>query len=227
MKKTLTAIVAVALTALGSAGPVAAYDQDGFAYAASHMVLSVDIPANLSVKRNAKFTAENTSHQRSLCFVEDTCVGYQAGEAEYAIVYRGRASGKLEETVVKYSTAKAAGRAFRTLLGGIDETNEGNGRSNPDDYANIDSRPLATTSENKNYIYVGDQQAYTDIAPSSSAVIVPFTVFRTRETHTVITLLDQVVNSTNYQTGLDAEVSMKQRRSVHMVAFAATERWLG
>jgi hypothetical protein len=73
---------------------------------------------------------------------------------------------------------------------------------------------------------VGDQQAYTDIAPSSSA-IVPFTVFPTRETHTVITLLDQVVISTNYQTGSDAKMSMKQRRSVHKVAFAATERWLG
>ncbi len=106
MKKTLTAIVAIALAALGSAGPVAAYDQDGFAYAASHMVLSDDIPANLSVKRNAKFTAENTSHQRCLCFVEDTCVATKRVNTEYAIVYRGRASGKLEETVVKYSTRR-------------------------------------------------------------------------------------------------------------------------
>lgn len=225
MKK-LVAAGAAALIAVGMAAPAQAYDRDGYAYAASHMIGYTDIPKSLNVKRGASFNANPSHGKNYVCSSESKTVEYAGGVHQFSMGYEGRKSAGVNVNVTQYATASKAIKAFDQLKKGLKECAGSKSGSQTFDDGSTDSWSSLTTTGNVPLVTVAGVQSVFQNQNYDDVTTGEYGGRYTSDTYTVYTLVDDAIINTNFYTGSELNMTTKQRKAVNQVAFNAVTRWL-
>ena len=228
MKKFSAIATAVAVAAIGMATPAQAYDRELYAYAAGHMVGHQDIPAPLSVKKNASFNAYSASGETYLCGDDAKNVTYPGGEYQFSVSYLGRKGGMgVSVTVTQYASARAAIRAFDALKKAVRQC-EGpaSGQQTYED-GTSDTWSRLTTSGNVPLVTVaGVESIFLNVNYDDVTINSDEENRYSSDAYDVYTLVNDVIIDTSHYTGSELNMSTKERRAVNQVAFNAVTRWL-
>lgn len=225
MKKSIAAAAAACL-AIGLAGPAQAYDRDGYAYAAGHMIGYKDIPKILDAKRTASFSAYDAPGKNFVCEAGDKDVEYPGGKQVFSITYEGRKSSSTNTSIAQFASDNAAMKAFTALEKAVTECAGTDSGSQTFDDGSVDTWQRLTTTGNVPMVTVAGVESiflnenYEDVTTGPDAGKY------SSDNYSVYTLVNDVIIQTSYYTGSELNMTNKQRKAVNQVAFNAVTRWL-
>lgn len=232
MKKPIAALAAsVALVAsVAVAAPAQAYDEDAYAYAATHMLKSDDLPAALGdFGRNMYFSASQSTSKIYLCYIGQTDHTAPGGKLAFGSSFneslKDASANSLGQSITQYASAEKAISAFAKLQKAIKKcTGTTTQTWANDDGSTQTSSSLTTNGKVPGVTEVGVESVFVNqnyLSTSSNA--------KDRyasDTYTVFTLLNDVILSTSYSSGNLENIPTKLRKKVNQVAFTAIDRWL-
>ena len=232
MKKSLAVLAAAAVVAvpLLSATSAQAYDKDAYAYAASHMLLSKDLPASLGdFGTNMGFSAGQNNYKMSLCFIGQKEIKAPGGDLNFgADFYESGTRGigtNLMENVRQYASAQKAIKAFDTISTNIKGCKGASSQSwDNGDGTTVTGSSLTTNGKVPMVTEVGVESVFVNVNylnTSSTGKDI-----YANDSYTVYTLLNDVIIATSFTSGSTQNIPNKQRKQVNKVAFAAIGRWL-
>jgi hypothetical protein len=231
----LVGVSALALGAL-AASPAQAYDKKSYRYAASHMIDRKDIPAELGAfKKSMSFNAFGSRGKATLCSLPGgattpgTEVTYPGGKLHFEANYstRGDSPQSLWVAVEQYPDSQKAIAAFDEAK---KEAKKCTGTSTSS-WTDPDSGVVSTYTvmiENgvvPSVTTTGVESLFVNVNSDSSATSeeAPYR----SDTYAVVSLINNVVISTNYSTSATLNIPTQQRKSINQVAFNAETAWLG
>jgi hypothetical protein len=232
VKKSIVVLAAIfgVAASLAGAPPAAAYDSDAYAYAASHMLKSGDVPASLGdFGTGMDFNATQTSGKVFLCFIGEKQYSAPGGAFTFGASFyenkKDAVGNNLMQTVTQYPSATKAISAFETLQKSITNCKGTTSQTWTDDDGSTQTSSSLTTN--------GRVPGVTEVGVESLFVNQNYLTTSTNaqdryasDTYTVYTLLNDVIISTSYTTGNLENIPTKQRAKVNQVAFTAIDRWL-
>jgi hypothetical protein len=233
VKKTLALLVAAstATVTLAAATPALAYDKDAYAYAATHMLQSGDLPASLGdFGSNMSFNATQDGGKIYLCYIGEKQITAPGGKYSFGgffIEKRKNADvNSLSQTVTQYSSAQKAISAFEKLTKAAKNCTGTTTQTWADDEdgSTQTSSSLTTNGKVPMVTEVGVESVFVNqnyLSTSSNN-----TERYANDTYTVYTLLNDVIIATAYNTGSLENIPTKQRKQINRVAFTAIDRWL-
>lgn len=227
MKKFAVTAVFVAFAGVALAAPAQAYDRELYSYAAGHMIEPSDIPAPLSVKKGADFSAYPTTGKSYLCGDENKSIQYAGGDHQFFMSYTGRKDGMgVQVSVNHYASDSAAIKAFNELKRKLQQcAGTANGQRTFED-GTFDTWSRLTTTGNVPLVTVAGvssvflNQNFDDVTSGE------FNDRYSSDQYNVYTLVNNVIINTSHSTGSELNMSTKERRAVNQVAFNAVTRWL-
>lgn len=231
---TLSLLASGALVASAVAAPAAvAYDKSGYAYAASHLVTTKQIPKVLGVYRaNPGFNVDPDNSGIYLCYVSDTDsdVRVKAKNVNYSSFYRNanrNSSKSVSTNVYEFRSNQVAIAAFRSLER---EAKKCIGTSNSS-YQDDDSGVTYTWSSTKTN---GKVPAVTVTGVASVFINIDYINGSSdregqdlSDSYSVFTLVNDVILQTNYSIGNAAQLTAAERKGAHQLAFNNVTAWLG
>lgn len=233
MKKSL-AVLAATITAaasLAAAAPALAYDEDAYAYAATHMLQSGDLPASLGdFGSNMSFNATQDGGKIYLCYVGEKQITAPGGKLSFGGFFiENRKDGdgnSMSQTVTQYSSAQKAISAFEKLTKAIKGCTGTTSQTWADDEdgSTQTSSSLTTNGRVPGVTEVGVESVFVNqnyLSTSSNN-----TERYANDTYTVYSLLNDVIIATAYNTGNLENIPTKERAKINQVAFTAIDRWL-
>ena len=213
---------------MGFAAPAHAYDRELFAYAASHMIEYKDIPAVLDARRQANFSASESSGTSFLCGDDAQRVEFDTGNVGFFMNYPGKGEGGgVSVSVYQYASSAKAIKAFNAIKSGLKQcAGPSTGQQTFDDGAVDTWSRVITTGEVPMVTIAGVPSVfmntnYDDVTTGGEED------FRfSSDSYQVFTLLNDVVINTSSYTGSELNLPTKKRQAVNRVAFNAVTQWL-
>ena len=232
MKKPIASpATSVALVAsVAVAAPAQAYDEDAYAYAATHMLKSDDLLAALGdFGSNMSSSASQSSSKIYLCYIGQTNHTCSRRETLVRVLVQREPEGRLGQQPGPDDHPVRQRREGHLRLREAAEGGQEVHRHDDPDMANDDgstqtSSSLTTNGKVPGVTEVGVESVFVNqnyLSTSSNA--------KDRyasDTYTVFTLLNDVILSTNYSSGNLRNIPTKLRKKVKQVAFTAIDRWL-
>ena len=222
------AVTAVAASALAAViAPTAhAYDADTYSYAAGHMIQPSDIPSALQMKSAMGFTANQNTDKVWLCSDGDTSIGYPGGTDVFYANYYGKSADQtttLAESVMQYDSATDAIKAFNSLKKQLKKCDgKSSGVETYEDGSSETWSRLVTSGSVPMVSVVGVDSQFLNINYTNDSSGSNYD----SDNYQVFTLLNDVIITTAYYTGVELNISTDKRKQVNQVAFNSVSRWL-
>lgn len=235
--RALTGSVAVLGLLLAGGVPTAqAYDADGYAYAAGHLVAASDIPAVLGAYRPDPVFGAHRSHGPAvLCQVPGVdasappvSVPYRGPRYSFAAVYDGRGgvdAPVLEVRIDQYRNRAKAVRAF-TLASRRVVACHGTGSGT---FADPQTGMTTTYTTQVAFGLVtlapADAVKALTVTRDTMSAQTPGDARTVNDSYTVVDLVDDAIITTTYYVNTNANPSAAQTKAVSDVALAARAAW--
>lgn len=230
MRKTIIAGAALALGLGVLAAPVAqANEREAYAYAASHMPTSKDIPRALGTYRpGIFFSASPFDTTIYLCDLKNSSVivkGPQyAFNAGYRTVKRND-PGYVSVNVWQFKNAQRAIKTFDTLKKDIKRCTGSETNSFNDDDGTTSSwtRNLtngtvpSVTVTGVESVFVNSDYTFTSSQPDGDSK---------SDNYSVYTLVNDVIIGTSYYNSVESTLTAAQRKAANQLAFNAVGAWV-
>ena len=230
MKKTIIAAAALALGLGVLAAPVAnASERETYAYAASHMPTSKDIPKALGTYRAGFFfSASPFDASIYLCDVKNNSVMVKGAKYAFNAGYRNAKRndpGYVSVNVWQFKNSQRAIKTFDALKKDIKKCTGSDSQTFTDDDGTTSSYthnltngsvPSVTVTGVES-VFVNSDYSYTSSQPDGDSK---------SDNYSVYTLVNDVIIGNTYYNSVSASLSPAQRKAANQLAFNAVGIWV-
>ena len=230
MKKTIIAASALALSLGVLAAPVAnASERETYAYAASHMPTSKDIPKALGTYRpSIFFSASPFDSSIYLCDLKGDSVTVKGAKYAFNAGYRNAKRndpGYVSVNVWQFKNSQQAIKTYDALKKNIKKCTGSDSQTFTDDDGSSSSYTHnltngtvpSVTVVGVESVFVNSDYTFTSSEPGGNSK---------SDNYSVYTLVNDVIISSSYYNSVSATLSPAQRKAANQLAFNAVGIWV-